>query len=285
MCVFNGTSLCAALLGSTLTFKSKPANALAAPRAPARPPLRTALWRRRTAGLCSLIGKHPNGRPCKHFYLWPFSFFRKQSFDSLAGGGLADAREPRAGGSVRGGRSECAITSSSCFQLSVPAPPPQLHLAAPHLEPLSAERNKTPVSCGAGDGMYPWLHMEDKEIGKGAGGARGVASRCSGTCVASVAGAPGPRIGPAPRGEGAGLPPRPLCRRGPPPGSARCLQRVASAAANAADSSSSLCVFMAVVISVLLLLHQESFERAKKTMCAREIQSTSPPSRGSLIPI
>lgn len=124
MCVFNGTSLCAALLGSTLTFKSKPANALAAPRAPARPPLRTALWRRRTAGLRSLIGKHPNGRPCKHFYLWPFSFFRKQSFDSLAGGGLADAREPRAGGSVRGGRSECAITSSSCFQLSVPAPRP-----------------------------------------------------------------------------------------------------------------------------------------------------------------
>lgn len=152
VCVFNGTSLCAALLGSTLTFKSKPANALAAPRAPARPPLRTALWRRRTAGLRSLIGKHPNGRPCKHFYLWPFSFFRKQSFDSLAGGGLADAREPRAGGSVRGGRSECAITSSSCFQLSVPAPRPSC-IWPPHIWSLSAPnviKPPFPVEPGMG---------------------------------------------------------------------------------------------------------------------------------------
>lgn len=159
MCVFNGTSLCAALLGSTLTFKSKPANALAAPRAPARPPLRTALWRRRTAGLRSLIGKHPNGRPCKHFYLWPFSFFRKQSFDSLAGGGLADAREPRAGGSVRGGRSECAITSSSCFQLSVPAPRPSC-IWPPHIWSLSAPnviKPPFPVEPGMGCTLgYTW---------------------------------------------------------------------------------------------------------------------------------
>lgn len=78
VCVFNVMSLHIMLLGSTFTFKSKTLNSSEAPYVPVRPPLwTTPRGATRLPAFSLLIEKHPNGRPCKHFYLWPFSFFRK----------------------------------------------------------------------------------------------------------------------------------------------------------------------------------------------------------------
>lgn len=42
----------------------------------------------RLPAFCLSVEKPPNDRPGKHFYMWPSGFSRKQSFNTITGGGV-----------------------------------------------------------------------------------------------------------------------------------------------------------------------------------------------------